>query len=290
MRWWLLLPFPITVLAQAPEVPLSRKWAPTAEAVDALSCGWGMHHADEVMIGTHLKPAYADLSGVVYSTHGDSTLASVRHYSRGRRSGTWYTLDAHERVTEVVDYFPDSSQRTYWYDEQGLLKQFCHMITRADDAFDRIFGGGCPGQCWVLDKEQRLVQSYGTDTSGLFAHSWYYQDGRLAARTTSTEGTSIREQWCPSGKRIGFLQVKSNGSSSVISMDGRGVQWSVADHAYYLHALRDGKHKLRKLPWGRWHRYDEQMMRERDRELRLQDVVYNDPERPVRLPCHLPRQ
>lgn len=291
MRWWLLLPFPITVLAQAPEVPQDRKWAPSAEqAMADLNCGWSTHHVNEVMSGSGLKPEYANLTGVVYHTHGDSTVASVGPYTQGRRSGAWYTLDARERVTQVVDYFPDSTQWTYWYDELGRLTEFCHGQYYAEDTFDRIFGGGGPGRCWVLDTEQRLVQSYGTDTNNGFERCWYYPDGRLAARDAASNRTSIHEQWCPSGKRIGFLQVVSDGSSSVISMDGRLVLWSVADQAYYLQAVKGGRYKLRKLPWGRWHSYDEQTLRKRDEELRLQYVVYDDPERPVHLPCHLPRQ
>lgn len=291
MRWWLLLPFPITVLAQAPEVPQDRKWAPSAEqAMAALSCGWDTHHVNEVMSGSRLKPAYADITGVVYSTHGDSTLASVGSYTQGRRSGAWYTLDARERVAQVVDYFPDSSQLTYWYDELGRLTEFCHGQYFAEDTFDRIFGGGGPGQCWVLDKEQRLVQSYGTDPQDRLVRTWYYPTGQLAARIISNDTAYTSEQWCPSGKRIGFLKVVSDGASSVINMDGRLVLWSVADQAYYLQAVRGGRHKLRKLPWGRWRRYGEREALERQKELRLQDVTYDDPERPVHLPCHLPRQ
>lgn len=291
MRWWFLLPFPTAVMAQAPEVPPDRTYAPsTEEATSKLSCGWGTHHVNEVMSGSRLKPAYADLTGLVYSTHGDSTLASLQQYTRGRRSGTWYTLNALGRVTEVVDHFPDSSRWTYWYDELGRLSEFCHMIKCADDAFERIFGGGGPGHCSVLDKELRLVQSYGTDTSGLFVRSWYYPNGQLVARNASTDSTSIHEQWCPSGKRIGFLQVMSNGSSTVTSMNGRIVLWSVSEHAYYVHAVRAGQHKLRRLPWGRWRRYDERTIRERDEELQLRSVVYSDPDRPVELPCHLPKR
>lgn len=291
MRWWLLLPFPITVLAQAPEVSLSRKWAPSAEeAMGALSCGRGTYHVNEVMNGSRLKPEYANLTGVVYSTHSDSTVASVRPYTQGRRSGTWYALDALGRVTEVVDHFPDSSRRTYWYDELGRLSEFCHMIKCADDAFERIFGGGGPGHCWVLDKELRLVQSYGTDTSGRLVRTWYYPTGQLAARIVSNDSAYTSEQWCPSGKRIARLSLSSSGQPPEIVAEGTRVLWSVADQAYYLQAVRGGRHKLRKLPWGRWHSYDEQTFRKRDEELRLQDVVYDDPERPVHLPCHLPRQ
>lgn len=291
MRWWFLLPFPTAVMAQAPEVPPDRTYVPSAEvAISMLSCESGAHHVNKVMSGQRVNPAFSDLTCVVYTTRADSTLDSVGEYRRGRPSGTWYTFDAHERVTKVVDYLPDSTQWTYWYELEGRLTSFCHVTNCPDVVFDRIFGGGCPGQCWVLDKEQRLVQSYGTDTSGLFVQTWYYPDGQLAARTTSTDGTSIQEQWCPSGKRIGFLQVTSNGSSTVTSMNGRIVLWSVSEHAYYVHAVRAGQHKLRRLPWGRWRRYDERTIRERDEELQLRSVVYSDPDRPVELPCHLPKR
>lgn len=291
MRWWLLLPFPITDLAQAPEVPLGRKYAPSTEVpTSLLSCGWGTHHVNEVMSGQRLKPSYSDLTGVVYSTRTDSTLASVGEYRRGRPSGSWYTLDAHERVTKVVDYLPDSTQWTYWYDEVGRPEEFCHVTNCPDIASDRIFGGGCPGQCWVLDKEQRLVHSYGTDSLDRLVRTWYYPTGQMAARIISNDPAYTSEQWCPSGKRIARLSLSSSGQPPEIVAEGTRVLWSVADQAYYLQAVRRGRHKLRKLPWGRWRRYNERDAQERHKELRLQDVVYTDPERPVRLPCHLPRQ
>lgn len=291
MRWLLLLPFPAALHAQEPQIPEHRWWAPSsAEALALLSCDRGTF-SDTVFTGSHrLKPAYEKLSGIVFRMHGDTTLASLEQYAAGRRSGTWYTLDLHERVTELTEYAPDTTHRSYWYDEHGRLTYYCAMDGCPDDICDRIFGGWCPGSCWSFDPLGRVTYFIDTPTAEEQTIIHYYPNGQMAERRWHSRAEGRIEQWCPRGERIAHCSIVADRKTGTSVRRGTLIQWSIADHSYYLVRLKNERTSLRRIPGGRWRTYAPAEYAAVDKRSRLRNVIFGDPERPAELPCGLPRQ
>ncbi|MBK8228286.1 MAG: hypothetical protein IPK70_14075 [Flavobacteriales bacterium] len=286
---WLLLPFPLTLFAQAPAIPERRWQAPSfAEASALLSCGMGVYGDTVLTWSSRLKPAHARLSGIVIRTHGDSTYSAIMQYSEGRRCGTWFEFEPTERVEEIRVYAPDSTQEVFRYDPHGHLEEYCLLRGWPDDAFDRIFGGGGSGQCWSFDSLARIT--YYLDSRSVEEQTMihYYPNGQMAERRWHSRNDRHFEQWCPSGKRVGSIEVRSDGNGKVIYRQGHGIEWSVAEYSYYHIRMKNDRFGLRRLPGGRWRSYDEAEFHAIATELRLRRVVFNDPERPAELPCWWP--
>lgn len=288
---WLLLPFPLSLFAQGPAIPEHRWQAPSfAEASALLSCGKGIY-SDTVLTGSfRLKPGHARLSGIVISTRGDSILSSIMHYCEGRRCGTWFEFDSGERVQEIRAYAPDSTQEVFRYDQGGHLAEYCSLRVWPDDAFDRIFGGGGSGLCWSFDSRARITYYHDSRSAEEQTMIHYYPNGQMADRRWHARNDSRLEQWCPNGKRIGSIEVRSDGNGKVIHRRGQYIQWSVADYSYYLVREENNRFSLRRVPGGRWRGYSEAEYKAIDKQLRLRNVIFSDPERPAELPCRLRKQ
>lgn len=274
-----------------PTIPPQRLFAPTSEeALSALSCGDGVVADSVYDRGYRLKPAYADLSGIVYSARGDSSITEVAQFTNGKRSGTWYMLDLGESVTEVYEYPSIDSERIYRYDEHGRLAEYCAMMGHQDDLFDRIFGGGGLGTCWSFDPIGRVMHKNHQDTTGYFETVQYYPSGQPAERKSHDRSSSRIEQWCPKGKRVGYLETTNDTGTAHPRMQGTLILWSVMDYAYYAVKRTKYHRKLKKLPMGRWRSYTDKEYFGTEANLKLGWVEFNDPERPAELPCSLPRR
>jgi hypothetical protein len=236
--------------------------------------------------GHYLKPLHAHLSGVVFTASGDSVIVEVAQFTNGKRSGTWYKLDKHEHVTAVFEYPQDGSEWVYRYDKNGRLDEYCRMIEYHDEYFYRIFGGGAYGTCWSFDSLRQVRHRTHEDTTGYFERVHYYPNGQPAERTSHDRTSGRLEQWCPTGKRVGLMTTSAI-SETEMAMFGTFILWSVMDHAYYAIDRTKGRWKLRELPNGRWRSYSDQEYVARDAQLKLQRIEYNDPDRPVALPCSL---
>lgn len=288
---WLLLPFPLTLFAQAPAIPEHRWHAPPfAEASASLSTGIGIYGDTVLTSSFHLKKAYARLSGIVIRTRGDSALSSIMQYCEGRRCGTEFKFDSGERVEEIRVYALDSTQEVFRYDSSGHLEEYCLLRGWPDDAFDRIFGGGGSGQCWSFDSLARITYYHDSRSVEEQTMIHYYPNGQMAERRWHSRNDRHFEQWCPRGKRVGSLEFRSDGNGKVIHHGGHYIQWSVADYSYYLARLKNNRFSLRRLPGGRWRSYSEAEYKASEKELRLQHVNFSDPERPAELPCGLRKQ
>jgi len=274
-----------------PTIPPLRWFAPTSEeAFSALSCGDGVVADSVYQRGHRFKPSYVDLSGILYSTRGDSSIAEVAQFTNGKRSGTWYVLDVRERVTEVYEYAEVDSERIYRYDEQGRLEEHCSMMGHADDSFDRIFGGGGLGTCWSFDSIGRVTHKILEDTTGYFETVQYYPNGQPAQRKSHDRSSSRIEQWCPKGKRIAFAKTEKDSVAAEPRMQGTLILWSVMDYAYYAVKRTKDHCKLKKLPMGRWRSYTDKEYLGTEANLKLGWVEFIDQQRPAELPCSLRRR
>lgn len=274
-----------------PTITPHRWFAPTSdEAFSALSCGDGALADSVYQSGHRLKPSYGNLSGIVYSTSRDSSIAEVAQFTNGKRSGTWYVLDVRERVTEVYEYAEIDSERIYRYDEQGRLEEHCFMMGHQDDSFDRIFGGSGLGTCWSFDSIGRVTHKNSQDTTGYFEIVQYYPNGQSAQRKSHDRSSSRIEQWCPKGKRIGFSENVKDGVTGEPRMQGTLILWSVMDYACYAVTRNTDHWELKKLPKGRSRSYADEEYLEIESRLKLGWIEFNDPERPAELPCSWPKR
>lgn len=273
-----------------PPVPPARWFAPSVSEVRSSLAHGQVIYGDTVYNGQRLKAAYATLSGTVLSMRSDSVIHTISHFSNGRRSGWWYTLDVEERVTEATEYALDTTRQCFWYDEQGRLTYYCATKTCADDTFDRIFGGGCPGTCWTLDSARHVTHMPFEDTTGYFETVEYYPNGQAAQRNSHDRSTGRIEQWCPKGKRIGMVETVKDSATAEPRLQGTLIEWSVMEYAYYATTITKDHWKLKKLPKGRWRSYTDKEYHELEVELDLRQIKFNDPKRQAVLPCSLRRR
>jgi YD repeat-containing protein len=272
-----------------PPVPPARWFAPNVtELRSGLDQGQAIYGDTVYQYGQRLKIAHTALSGTVLSMYGDSTLHTVSQYTNGRHSGTWYALDALGHVTEIIEYTPDNTRHSYWYDPQGRLTYSCTTTNCADDSFDRVFGGGCPGTCWNVDSARHVTHMLREDTTGYSETVEYYPNGQPAQRKSHDLSSTRIEQWCPKGKRIGFVENVQDSATAELRMEGTIILWSVRDYAYYACKRTKTNWQLKELQKGRLRTYTEEEYAARESELNLKWIVFNDPKRPAVLPCSLP--
>ncbi len=290
MRWALLVTILLPQFGYCqPTIPSNRWNAPQGGSELLRRSNDQLLFGDSVLTNDHrLKHEYVGLSGIVVSLRGDTTLASIAQYNEGRRSGTWYTLDGPERVTEVVEYASNNSHRSYWYDNEGLLSYYCEMTKCHDDTFDRIFGGWCPGTCWSLDSDKHVTYKIEQTSPDDQSRTWYYPNGQKAERTAHGRSTGIVEQWCPRGKRVGYMTIVSDSAHNAIRK-GSLLMWSKSEYSYFIYRANGDVHMLRALHQLRWQRFTEKEYSDRDKELQLEGIVFDDPKRPVSLPCAVRR-
>ncbi len=231
MHRFILLAVPLSLHAQEPPaIPEHRRWAPSViEATEAMSCLYTLDKASLETAADGWNLYVQRFTGVLYTTRGDSALASVEEYQDGCPVGSWYSLDAMEQVTEVTDYAWDDTHRSYWYDAHGRLTYYCAMNTSTPAGFDRIFGGNTPGACWAFDSLGVLTYHQEYRETGEQTMIHYYPNGRMAERRwhSDTEGTV--EQWCPTGKRIGYCRMARGEQSETPVVQGHVVLWSTAE-------------------------------------------------------------
>ncbi len=248
-------------------------------------------YGDTVLTGSfRLKPGHARLSGIVIRTRGDSILSSIMQYCEGRRCGTEFEFDSRERVQEIRVYAPDSTQEVFRYHPRGHLAEYCTLRGWPDRAFDRIFGGGGSGQCWSFDSLARTTYYHDARSVEEQTMIHYYPNGQMAERRWHARSDEHFEQWCPRGKRVGSIEMRTDGNGKVVHRRGKYIQWCVAEYTYYLVRVKHDRFGLRRVPGGRWRGYSEAEYKAIDKELRLRHVVFNDPERPAELPCRLRKQ
>lgn len=209
-------------------------------------------HGDSAMDDLGLGPEDPHLTGVVLGFHENGALHWSKQFRDGVAEGVWYWFRANGMLSDVEECHPDGGYTSLSYDETGSLTERCEIDTCPEERFNRIFGGDCPGTCWTYDASGRVEHMRSVDQEYDMLEEWYYANGQPLCRKTVRGNDETYEQWCPTGKRVGFLANRTG--SDRTGPTGALIAYSPTEQRYYRLQFKKGEIRIsRSRRWhGRW--------------------------------------